>query len=135
MAFLLAKKPLNSVPVWVHTYILSIRFHPVISIPSILLIIHTKNIITNIGIKHEVTIITANASIKLFNTFCILAVVSDTPSFTLEINPLTPLLFSSSLLSLISSVVCFAESIVCSIDVCYVVSIISDTFTLTGTIR
>ena len=34
-------------------------FQLVISIPNMLLIIHMKNSITNIGIKHEVTIITA----------------------------------------------------------------------------
>lgn len=100
--------------------------------PSMTLLSHTKNSSTTIGIMHAVTSITARASMKLLRVFCTLLVTEDIPPSTLEaIQDNTPSL-SSSVFSLISSVVCLADSIVLFMEEAYVVSIKFDTLRLTG---
>ena len=96
--------------------------------PSISLTSQAKNSSTKIGIRHDVTSMTARASIKRFRTVlsCPTAAVAAPvmPSVTLEKRPERPLFSPSSVspevADWISSVVCSAFAMVSSIEARYV---------------
>ena len=108
--------------------------------PSISLTSQAKNSSTKIGIRHDVTSMTARASIKRFRTVlsCPTAAVAAPvmPSVTLEKRPERPLFSPSSVppevADWISSVVCSAFAMVSSIEARYVSSIMLETLTPAG---
>ena len=84
-----------------HYFFITAFIGTLISIPIIILTNHTKNNKTNIGIKHDVTNITANASIKLFNVVSTAFVIFVIP-FTIPLKIPFDLLLSSCILSVVS---------------------------------
>ena len=89
------------------------------SIPSIVRMSQMKKSSTSTGMTHEVTIITASASIKLLREFCALSVSLLSSSGMLSKNErgfeASVLSFSLALFSM-ASVVCSAVSMVSAMD-------------------
>ncbi len=106
--------------------------------PNPMRIIQKKNSSTAIGMRHEVTINTATASIILLSASSNLEVSAVIPPWILEIMfarkfVLSPL--ASVALSSTCCVLSFAEASVSSTDEAYVASIRFDAQTLVGTTR